>query len=490
MADCLMLGMVLRSPACAIHTLVFFNLTEDTKNACYEEDLLQSIRKNTSLRAIYILGGEWREAFLQGLIKISRVDNPRVSTLVIEKVGKVGVYIDKMAVEVGRMMMDYFNYSIPGLQELTLHGCQMSNADVKLIAEGIAVNTSITKLCLSLNLIDDEGFLDVFKALGRNRKSKIVGLDFSYNMIGGSKEMRSLFLMYEPPNLDNQLVLNLMYNRFLEYYHPNNDLSRIGSTSPMAIIYTAEDMVALQFQNHKISSRQSHEVEAAARRGEVHPAAASSSGGQHVSASGKLKRAPPPMSSKKKLLNNIRGISSKSSAAAASDTASSPTHAASSGSGTTDSKTGNTLEYIPTVDEILLNKARKLRKQSATGSNSTGGGAAMYGGRNSPSPPLLGAAGAPLGVQGVGGRTSPTMLTSNATSSTSSPTAILSPIAGRNNNNINTPPINALRKGSLVPYKSPVRSNNSGGGGGGAFSEYGGAAVKLPRSQTTAGKFM
>lgn len=254
-ADCLMLSMVLRSPACNVKTLVLHEI-EDVRNPCYEFDLLAALRKCVSLRAIYVLGGDWEESFLQALTKIVHIENPRLTSLAIEQVKRAGMYVDTLAVSAGRMLMDYFNYSIPGVSELCLHGCCLGDANVDLIASGIAVNTSIKNLTLSLNLIEDAGFIRIFKAFVGNKRSKIEKLDFSYNLIQANREVKRLFLEYEPHDLKYFLVVNLMYNRIYEFYHPVNDLVQRGlRASSLSLVYSSEDLIALAHPNHQLSSR-------------------------------------------------------------------------------------------------------------------------------------------------------------------------------------------------------------------------------------------
>ena len=255
-ADCLMLSMVLRCPACAVRTLVLQEV-EETHNPCYEFDLLRALRKCTSLRAVYILGGEWDESFLQALVALVHVENPRITTLVVEQVRRAGAFIDPLALNVGRMLMDYFNYSVPGLAELTLHGCCLGDSNLDLIASGIAVNTSIRALTLSLNLIEDAGFARIFSAFAGNRRSKIERLDFSYNLLQGGRAVKRLFLEYEPHDLKVVLTVYLVYNRIYEFYHPVNDLVQCGRSAPaLTLIYTAEDLIALHHPNHQRSSRE------------------------------------------------------------------------------------------------------------------------------------------------------------------------------------------------------------------------------------------
>lgn len=250
-----MLSMVLRSPACAVKSLILHDI-EDVQSPSYEFDLLAALRKCVSIRAVYILGGDWNQSFLEALVKVAHVENPRITTLVIEQVRRGGMFIDALSLSVGRLLMDYFNYSIPGISELSVHGCNMGDSNLDLICSGIAVNSSIKRLTLSLNLIEDAGFCKIFQAFVGNKKSKIEKFDFSYNLILCGREIKKLFLEYAPHDPRYFLVVNLMHNRIYEFYHPVNDLVQRGlRSSTLSLIYTTEDLIALAHPNHHLSSR-------------------------------------------------------------------------------------------------------------------------------------------------------------------------------------------------------------------------------------------
>jgi hypothetical protein len=257
-ADCLMLCMVLRSPACAVRTLVLHHMP-DARNPCFEFDLLAALRKCTSIRSVVILGGDWEGSFLSALVELVQTENPRIVSLVIEQVPRSGLFIDSLSQRVGIMLIDYFNYSIPGISELTLHGCNLGDGSLDLICQGIAVNSSIRFLTLSLNLIEDAGFVRIFKAFNSNRKSKIEKMDFCYNLIQSTREVKRTLLNYVPHSLNVLLVIYLMHNRIYEYYHPVTDIEHRGLTaSSMTIIYTDDDLVAMKFPNYLVSARKTH----------------------------------------------------------------------------------------------------------------------------------------------------------------------------------------------------------------------------------------
>jgi hypothetical protein len=254
-ADCLMLSMVLRSPACAVKTLVLHSIRE-ADNPCYEFDLLAALRKCSSIRAVHVLGGDWGQSFVLALVQVVHVENPRITSLSLEQIPRAAMFTDPLAQRTACLLMDYFNYSIPGISHLNLHGCNLSDANVALLCDGIAVNSSIRFLTLSLNLIEDSGFVKIFKAFIGNRKSKIEMLDFCYNLIQSTSEVKRMLLAYVPHNLNAVLVLYLMFNRIYEYYHPMNDLkNRNPDASAMTIIYTPADLLALRHPHHLISAR-------------------------------------------------------------------------------------------------------------------------------------------------------------------------------------------------------------------------------------------
>ena len=74
----------------------------------------------------------------------------------------------------GRLLMDYFNYSIPGLHTLSLHGCSLRDHQLNNLLSGLRVNTSLTNLTLSCNILTVTGFSDLFAAVQSNKKHKII----------------------------------------------------------------------------------------------------------------------------------------------------------------------------------------------------------------------------------------------------------------------------------------------------------------------------
>ena len=244
-ADCMMLSMVLRSPACAVRQLLLEEVDETcSSNACFEFDLLAALAKCRSVRAVYVFGGSWTPSFLTALVQLVQVDNPRITTLGVEKIERAGMCCDVLSTHAGRLLCDYFNYSAPGLQELTLHGCALRDSQVELLSKGLEVNSSVRTVCLSLNLLSDLGFVLVFGAVCRNRKSRVERLDFNWNLIQCHAEMRNMLRFYKAHRLNIFMELHLMHNRIYDRYHPVQDLNRRGDAQVLRIFYCPEDVEA------------------------------------------------------------------------------------------------------------------------------------------------------------------------------------------------------------------------------------------------------
>jgi hypothetical protein len=103
------------------------------------------------------------------------------------------VYSEALCVSSGLLLSDYFNYAVPGITCVTLHKCSLRDADLELLVQGLQINTSLRKLVLSYNLVEDGGFCTIFQAILCNtQKSAMQVLDFSGNLIRCKSGMRSL----------------------------------------------------------------------------------------------------------------------------------------------------------------------------------------------------------------------------------------------------------------------------------------------------------
>lgn len=214
--DCMMLSNVLKHKNCCTRKLFFHNVN-DLNNPSYMFDMLPALSACCSLRSISILGGEFSQYFLAGIISNAQEENPRIKELCIERQENAG---DILSLYGGRILCDFFNYSLPGLSTLSLHGCRIKDSHLELLANGIAVNYSIVNIILSLNLITDEGFLILFKALTGNKKSILELLDLGWNMILLDKECRLLIDNYINHSDYKNLELCLLHNMLRTPYVP------------------------------------------------------------------------------------------------------------------------------------------------------------------------------------------------------------------------------------------------------------------------------
>jgi hypothetical protein len=97
-----------------------------------------------------------------GLIEISQVHNPRITEVGIENAAGGDMtegakqLAPALASAIGRLLCDYFNYSIPGIRVLSLHRCSIGDGDLYLITQGLAVNSSLLSISLSMNMVTDK----------------------------------------------------------------------------------------------------------------------------------------------------------------------------------------------------------------------------------------------------------------------------------------------------------------------------------------------
>lgn len=211
--DCMMLSNVLKHRFCNVRRL-FLHQVRDEDNPSYEFDLLPSIGKCRTLRSVHILGGKQTGNFLGGILRQVQVDNPSIREVCIENVLTGRATADLVAENAGRLLCDYFNYTLPGIFTLSLHGCNIRDSDLDLLTTGLNVNSSIRNLILSLNLITDEGFMKVFDAVAKNKKSVLNIMDFGYNLIICRNPMRQLVNSYIS-NSTETLHVSLLHNHLL-----------------------------------------------------------------------------------------------------------------------------------------------------------------------------------------------------------------------------------------------------------------------------------
>jgi len=203
-ADCMMLSTVLRHPLCKIQKLIFHRVIDAVNNGSFEFDILPAVCKCNSLRAVLILDTHFSDSFLFNLIREVQVENPRIVDVFIENVANKYAcrdYPARLSERCGQLLLDYFNYSVPGLVLLSLHGCALRDSDVSIIAQGVAVNSSLRELILSLNLITDEGLVELLQAVSHNKKGVLSTLDLSDNVIACKRRVRVFMDKYKSPRV-------------------------------------------------------------------------------------------------------------------------------------------------------------------------------------------------------------------------------------------------------------------------------------------------
>jgi hypothetical protein len=245
--DCLMLSMVLKHTYCHIKSIILHNV-QDTTNPSYTFDLLPALIANKSLTAVSVLGGDYSEHFINGLIYCIQVENPRIVHLTIEKLDTPNKHSDDIAIYSGRLILDYFNYSIPGLLQLSLHGCALRDLQIDNLVNGMKVNTSITELILSCNILTDVGFNAIFNSIMHNRKSKLIKLDCSYNLIKCDYKMTMLLKSYKHHHLKSYLTLYLINNIIYKEYN-TADLLFKNKRIHCKIIYHYEEIDDPEIRN-------------------------------------------------------------------------------------------------------------------------------------------------------------------------------------------------------------------------------------------------
>lgn len=208
MTDALMLSAVFKHRNCKVQRIAFLEV--DARNSSFEFDLVPAMAKCASLRSIAMLGGCWTDSCISAILEMVRFDNPRVTTVHVENVVFQDMrrrYSPSLCVSVGGLLTDFFNYSVPGLSVLSLHRCYLRDSDIQLLTEGLRLNSSLTSITLSSNLLEDPGLSALFTAIVSSdiKKKKTVGprgpfgvthLNLSGNFIRCKFSVRKLFDNY------------------------------------------------------------------------------------------------------------------------------------------------------------------------------------------------------------------------------------------------------------------------------------------------------
>lgn len=218
--DCMLLCSVLRHPLCRTQRLVFEGI--DGRHSTFEFDLIQAIGKSVSLRSIVIIGGCWRPSFLISLFETVQKINPRVTEVIVEDLRECKISPSELfliSASFGSLVSDFFNYSVPGLRVLSLHGIGLVDVHLDGLMKGLTVNSSITNLILSNNMIEDSGFRGLIKAVSSNRRSLLSEIDLSWNLITGvdASLLRSL-KEYKNPVFGKTLRVVLRSNLIRHYF--------------------------------------------------------------------------------------------------------------------------------------------------------------------------------------------------------------------------------------------------------------------------------
>lgn len=217
--DCMLLCTVLRHPLCKTQRLVFDGV--DGRGATFEFDLIQAVGKAVSLRSIVIAGGMWRPDFLVALFETVQKVNPRVVEVIVEDLRLCcmsPLEVVGVSSSSGKLVSDFFNYSVPGLRVLSLHGVGLADDHISDLVTGLSVNSSITNVVLSKNLIEDGGFCGIVKAISSNRRSLVAEIDLAWNIITGLDwRLIESLKKYSNPVFGKTLKVSLQHNHIRFY---------------------------------------------------------------------------------------------------------------------------------------------------------------------------------------------------------------------------------------------------------------------------------
>jgi hypothetical protein len=306
--DFQLLGNVMKNPFCQIHSLILtssaicshfyenilrqsndkngksitalgqsspkkFEKVGSTKTIPFNEletvikPLFDSLKKCSSIRSLTLLAGTWSETSIQFLFHLIQIDNPRIQSLCLEKIENAKKIHSSIALSASHLLKDYFNYSIPGILNLSFHGCALDDEDLHWITEGIMVNSSLERLTLSLNLITDEGMISFMNGLQKNLKSALLYLDCQHNLIRNSLKLRNCLSWYRFPEAcqGNQFQLR---KQLLEINFQHNpiqlpfdvyEFALESKVPPQMILFYDEEV--LQRQKNYLEKLKEKEIE-------------------------------------------------------------------------------------------------------------------------------------------------------------------------------------------------------------------------------------
>tara|TARA_A100001015_G_scaffold310979_1_gene413328 strand:+ start:8388 stop:11726 length:3339 start_codon:yes stop_codon:yes gene_type:complete len=253
-SDVMMLGLILKNHLCRCTTLVLEDV--DGRHAAFEFDLLSAISQCRSLRNVVILGGWWSPSFFKRLYYEVQVENPRITNVAVEGVHDAGKMRYDLVSSASKLMSDYFNYTLPGIQTLSLHGCALRDADLKPIFDALECNISLTRLDLSQNLLQDATLQILLELVGRKETCPLTFIGLSWNSILLDGQSRMALNNYRSTIIGKIIVVDIAYNSILEKYLPIADNFR------EMIVYNSEEDYAMDTES--ISSLQQAKQEALA----------------------------------------------------------------------------------------------------------------------------------------------------------------------------------------------------------------------------------
>ncbi len=224
-ADGVMLAALLRHNSCRIRTLVFQGIT-DGSSIGMEDHILPALQRCSSIRRIAILGGcNFPVSVFEALYKLVQVDNPRIVHLHIERANHsesdhvpMKRFVSSLVQLNATLLMDYFNYCLPGLRTLSLHGCYLRDEDAAVLMDGLRVNSSLRRLSLSLNILTDTTLVALLGAVTEDahRSSSLEHVELGYNLISSGREatavIEQVMFSWLPAEKERRLCLHLEGN--------------------------------------------------------------------------------------------------------------------------------------------------------------------------------------------------------------------------------------------------------------------------------------
>jgi hypothetical protein len=256
--DLMVLSLLLKNQTCAIKKLVFVDceFSDHRPVNLALVQLCEALQVCKSICSLFIIGGNWSATNLQRFFEVVQIGNPRIRNFAIEKPQTANRFYDEIGKYGSRLLLDYFNYTIPGITSLSLHGCSLRDEQMNLVAKGLEVNTSIQFLCLSLNWITDRGFLTVFEAIKNSSNSGLECIDCSYNfIIFGNRVKQSVLKYRSRKNQHYLLEIVLCGNRIHSPLHPIEFTLSQRISPPLSIRYSEDEFSPKRKKNDELSMK-------------------------------------------------------------------------------------------------------------------------------------------------------------------------------------------------------------------------------------------